>query len=78
MSFGRRRNLLLRVLLFGVHPAISDQSALVPIMVWAAAVLLIALAANRAGALLGSGQPSWTGALSRLQLFSECSMICRL
>jgi peptidoglycan/LPS O-acetylase OafA/YrhL len=28
-------------------PAISDQSALVPIMVWAAAVLLIAVAANR-------------------------------
>jgi peptidoglycan/LPS O-acetylase OafA/YrhL len=28
-------------------PAISDQSALVPIMVWATAVLLIAIAANR-------------------------------
>src|ERR1700730_14925520 len=28
-------------------PVISDQSALVPIMVWAAAVLLIAVAANR-------------------------------
>ncbi|MCK1403952.1 acyltransferase [Bradyrhizobium sp. 76] len=28
-------------------PAIADQSALVPIMVWAAAVLLIAMAANR-------------------------------
>jgi peptidoglycan/LPS O-acetylase OafA/YrhL len=28
-------------------PAIADQSALVPIMVWAAAVLLIAVAANR-------------------------------
>src|SRR6201988_4508516 len=28
-------------------PAIADQSALVPIMVWAAAVLLIAFAANR-------------------------------
>jgi peptidoglycan/LPS O-acetylase OafA/YrhL len=38
-------------------PAISDQSALVPIMVWAAAVLLIAVAANRSRRAAGAGSP---------------------
>jgi peptidoglycan/LPS O-acetylase OafA/YrhL len=38
-------------------PAISDQSALVPIMVWAAAVLLIAAAANRSRRSAGIASP---------------------
>ncbi|MCG2667058.1 acyltransferase family protein [Bradyrhizobium sp. GCM10023182] len=38
-------------------PAIADQSALVPIMVWAAAVLLIAVAANRNRRAAGVASP---------------------
>jgi len=38
-------------------PAISDQSALVPIVVWAAAVLLIAVAANKSRRSPGAASP---------------------
>ena len=38
-------------------PAISDQSAFVPIIVWAAAVLLIAVAANRSRRSAGTASP---------------------
>ena len=38
-------------------PAISDQSAFVPIVVWAAAVLLIAVAANRSRRSTGAASP---------------------
>ena len=38
-------------------PAISDQSAFVPIIVWAAAVLLIAVAANRSRRSTGAASP---------------------
>ena len=38
-------------------PAISDQSAFVPIVVWAAAVLLIAVAANRSRRSTGTASP---------------------
>jgi peptidoglycan/LPS O-acetylase OafA/YrhL len=38
-------------------PAIADQSALVPIMVWAAAVLLIAVVANRNRRSAGTASP---------------------
>jgi peptidoglycan/LPS O-acetylase OafA/YrhL len=39
-------------------PAIADQSALVPITVWAAAVLLIARAANRSRRSAGTAAPA--------------------
>src|SRR3954464_1560152 len=39
-------------------PAISDQSVLVPIMVWAAAVLLIAIAAKRSRRSAGKASPT--------------------
>ena len=38
-------------------PAISDQSAIVPILVWAAAVLLIAYAANKSRNAVGTASP---------------------
>jgi peptidoglycan/LPS O-acetylase OafA/YrhL len=38
-------------------PAISDQSAFVPILVWAAAVLLIAISANRSRRSAGTASP---------------------
>jgi peptidoglycan/LPS O-acetylase OafA/YrhL len=42
-------------------PAISDQSAVVPIVVWAAAVFLIAVAANRSRHSTGTASPEPTG-----------------
>lgn len=42
-------------------PAISDQSAFVPIVVWAAAVLLIAVAANRSRRSIGAASPEAQG-----------------
>ncbi len=44
-------------------PAISDQSAFVPIVVWAAAVLLIAVAANRSRRSAGTASPDAAGYL---------------
>jgi peptidoglycan/LPS O-acetylase OafA/YrhL len=51
-------------------PAISDQSALAPIMVWAAAVLLIAVAANRSRRSTGTTSPEPTGYLRTLGLIT--------
>jgi peptidoglycan/LPS O-acetylase OafA/YrhL len=51
-------------------PAISDQSALVPIMVWAAAVLLIALAANRSRRSAGVASPEAPAYLRTLGLIT--------
>ena len=44
-------------------PAISGQSPFVPIIVWAAAVLLIAIAANRSGVSSGDASPDAAGYL---------------
>ena len=49
-------------------PAISDQSAFVPIVVWAAAVLLIAVAANRSRRSTGAASPEAPGYLRTLGL----------
>ncbi|UFW39048.1 acyltransferase family protein [Bradyrhizobium sp. WSM471] len=51
-------------------PAISDQSALVPIAVWAAAVLLIALAANRHRHSAGIASPKTPAYLRTLGLIT--------
>jgi peptidoglycan/LPS O-acetylase OafA/YrhL len=51
-------------------PAIADQSALVPIMVWAAAVLLIALAANRNRRSAGIARPEAPAYLRTLGLIT--------
>jgi peptidoglycan/LPS O-acetylase OafA/YrhL len=51
-------------------PAISDQSALVPIMVWAAAVLLIAVAANRSRRSAGIAPPEAPAYLRTLGLIT--------
>lgn len=51
-------------------PAIADQSALVPIMVWAAAVLLIALAANRHRRSAGIASPKAPAYLRTLGLIT--------
>ncbi|MET4606590.1 peptidoglycan/LPS O-acetylase OafA/YrhL [Bradyrhizobium sp. JR4.1] len=51
-------------------PAISDQSALVPIMVWAAAVLLIAIAANRHRRSAGIASPKAPAYLRTLGLIT--------
>jgi peptidoglycan/LPS O-acetylase OafA/YrhL len=51
-------------------PAISDQSAVVPIMVWAAAVLLIALAANRSRRSAGIASPEAPAYLRTLGLIT--------
>lgn len=51
-------------------PAISDQSALVPIMVWAAAVLLIALAAKRNRRAAGTVSPEAPAYLRTLGLIT--------
>ncbi|MEW6152285.1 MAG: acyltransferase [Pseudomonadota bacterium] len=51
-------------------PAIADQSALVPIMVWAAAVLLIALAANRNRRFAGIASPEAPAYLRTLGLIT--------
>ncbi|WP_247397105.1 acyltransferase [Bradyrhizobium sp. 76] len=51
-------------------PAISDQSALVPIMVWAAAVLLIAIAAKRSRRSAGKASPETPAYLRTLGLIT--------
>jgi peptidoglycan/LPS O-acetylase OafA/YrhL len=51
-------------------PAISDQSAFVPILVWAAAVLLIAVAANRSRRSTGTASPEAPGYLRTLGLIT--------
>jgi peptidoglycan/LPS O-acetylase OafA/YrhL len=51
-------------------PAISDQSALVPIAVWAAAVFLIAVAANRSRRSAGTACPDAAGYLRTLGLIT--------
>jgi peptidoglycan/LPS O-acetylase OafA/YrhL len=51
-------------------PAISDQSALVPIAVWAAAVSLIAVAANRSRRATGTASPDAAGYLRTLGLIT--------
>jgi peptidoglycan/LPS O-acetylase OafA/YrhL len=51
-------------------PAISDQSALVPIVVWAAAVFLIAVAANRSRRSAGTACPDAAGYLRTLGLIT--------
>jgi peptidoglycan/LPS O-acetylase OafA/YrhL len=51
-------------------PAISGQSALVPIVVWAAAVFLIAVAANRSRRATGTASPDAAGYLRTLGLIT--------
>ena len=51
-------------------PAIADQSAVVPIMVWAAAVFLIALAANRSRRSAGIASPEAPAYLRTLGLIT--------
>ncbi|MCS3730044.1 acyltransferase family protein [Bradyrhizobium betae] len=51
-------------------PAIADQSALVPIMVWAAAVLLIARAAKRSRRSVGTVSPAAPAYLRTLGLIT--------
>jgi peptidoglycan/LPS O-acetylase OafA/YrhL len=51
-------------------PAISDQSAFVPIVVWAAAVLLIAVAANRSRRSTGTASPEAPAYLRTLGLIT--------
>ena len=51
-------------------PAISDQSAFVPIAVWAAAVFLIAVAANRSRRSAGTASPEAAGYLRTLGLIT--------
>ena len=51
-------------------PAISDQSAFVPILVWAAAVLLIAVAANRSRRSTGTASPEAPAYLRTLGLIT--------
>jgi peptidoglycan/LPS O-acetylase OafA/YrhL len=51
-------------------PAISDQSALMPIMVWAAAVLLIAIAAKRSRRSVGTASPEAPAYLRTLGLIT--------
>ena len=51
-------------------PAISDQSAVVPIVVWAAAVLLIAVAANRSRRSTVTASPEAAGFLRTLGLIT--------
>nr|WP_256466834.1 acyltransferase [Bradyrhizobium sp. 149] len=51
-------------------PAIADQSALVPIMVWAAAVLFIAVAANRSRRSAGRASPEAPASLRTLGLIT--------
>lgn len=51
-------------------PAIADQSALVPIMVWAAAVLLIALAAKTNRQSVGTASPEAPAYLRTLGLIT--------
>ena len=51
-------------------PAISGQSAFVPIVVWAAAVFLIAVAANRSRRSTGTASPEAAGYLRTLGLIT--------
>jgi peptidoglycan/LPS O-acetylase OafA/YrhL len=51
-------------------PAISGQSALVPIVVWATAVFLIAIAANRSRRAAGTALPDAAGYLRTLGLIT--------
>ena len=51
-------------------PAISDQSAFLPVLVWAAAVLLIAFAANKAGSAAGTASPEAPAYLRTLGLIT--------
>ncbi len=51
-------------------PAISDQSAIVPILVWAAAVLLIAVAANKSRNATGTASPEAPAYLRTLGLIT--------
>jgi peptidoglycan/LPS O-acetylase OafA/YrhL len=51
-------------------PAIADQSAFVPILVWAAAVLLVAVAANRSRRSTGTASPEAPGYLRTLGLIT--------
>ena len=51
-------------------PAISDQSAFLPILVWAAAVLLIAVAANRSRRSIRTASPEAPGYLRMLGLIT--------
>jgi peptidoglycan/LPS O-acetylase OafA/YrhL len=51
-------------------PAISDQSAIVPILVWAAAVLLIAAAANKSRRAAGTVSPEAPAYLRTLGLIT--------
>jgi peptidoglycan/LPS O-acetylase OafA/YrhL len=51
-------------------PAISDQSAFVPIVVWAGAVLLIALAAKRSRLSIGNASADASGLLRTLGLIT--------
>jgi peptidoglycan/LPS O-acetylase OafA/YrhL len=51
-------------------PAISDQSALLPILVWAAAVLLIAFAANKSRRSAGTASPEAPAYLRTLGLIT--------
>jgi len=51
-------------------PAISDQSAFLPILVWAAAVLLIAFAANKSRRSAGTASPEAPAYLRTLGLIT--------
>jgi peptidoglycan/LPS O-acetylase OafA/YrhL len=51
-------------------PAISDQSAFLPILVWAAAVLLIAFAANKSRRSVGAASPEAPAYLRTLGLIT--------
>ena len=51
-------------------PAISDQSAFLPILVWAAAVLLIAVAANKSRHSAGTASPEAPAYLRTLGLIT--------
>ncbi|WFU16055.1 acyltransferase [Bradyrhizobium sp. CB3481] len=56
--------------LLSAIPAISDQSAVVPILVWAAAVLLIAFAANKSRRSAGAASPEAPAYLRTLGLIT--------
>ena len=56
--------------LLNAIPAISDQSAVLPILVWAAAVLLIAFAANKSRRSAGTASPEAPAYLRTLGLIT--------
>ena len=70
MSFRVCGNIYFSSFLLTNIPAISDQSAFVPIVVWAAAVLLIAVAANRSRRSTGTASPEAPGYLRTLGLIT--------